>query len=328
VGRDGSDVRQVGTGDRSQSGIGKALVEEALVRGAERVYAGTRQPFEYADPRVVPLILDVTDDAQIRATADAVPSLDLLINNAGLALRDDDLSDRALLERHLAVNFFGIFDVTLALLPALTESRGSVLNILSTASWVNLPLLPGYSVSKAAAFSLTQGLRAHLANRGVRVHAAMIGVVDTDMTKGFDGPKASSASVAARIFDGLDRREDEIFPDDVSAQVAEAWRRSPFKALEVELAAMVTGRTGVGHWPSRHDRIGRWQRRFLPTLTSVSRQILLCRSTARPARGLFRSARGDSRAGSCPRSGSLRQRVRRRAGGGGRGCPRCRRRRT
>ena len=221
-------------------GIGKALVEEALARDAACVYAGTRQPLEHADARVVPLVLDVTDDAQIRAAAGRVTSLDLLVNNAGLALRDDDLSDRALLERHFSVNFFGTFDVTRALLPALTESRGTVLNILSTASWVNLPLLPGYSVSKAAAFSLTQGLRAHLAHRGVRVRAAMVGVVDTDMTQGWDGPKASSASVAARIFDGLDRGEDEIFPDDVAAQVAEEWRGSAFKALEVELAAVVT----------------------------------------------------------------------------------------
>ncbi len=222
-------------------GIGKALVEEALVRDAARVYAGSRQPGERPDARVVPLILDVTDDAQIRATAHTVTSLDLLVNNAGLALRDDDLSDRALLERHFAVNVFGIFEVTRALLPALTESRGSVLNILSTASWVNLPLLPGYSVSKAAAFSLTQGLRAHLASRGVQVRAAMVGVVDTDMTQGWNGPKASAASVAARIFDGLDRGEDEIFPDALSATVAEQWRGSVFKALEVQFAAPTAG---------------------------------------------------------------------------------------
>ena len=223
-------------------GIGKALVEEALARDAVRVYAGARQPLEHVDARVVPLVLDVTDDAQIRAAADQVTLLDLLVNNAGLALRDDDLSDRALLERHLAVNFFGPYDVTRALLPALTESRGTVLNILSTASWVNLPQLPGYSVAKAAAFSLTQGLRAHLAHRGVRMRAAMVGVVDTDMTQGFGGPKASAASVAARIFDGLDRGEDEIFPDDVSAQVAEAWRGSAFKALEVQLAETISNR--------------------------------------------------------------------------------------
>lgn len=220
-------------------GIGKALVTEALSRGAERVYAGTRQAYEHADARVTRLALDVTDAAQIRAAADAVPSLDLLINNAGLALRDDDLSDRALLERHFAVNFFGVFDVTRAFLPALVGSRGSVLNILSTASWVNLPLLPGYSVSKAAAFSLTQGLRGQLAQTGVRVHAAIVGIVDTDMTADRNVPKSSPASVATRIFDGLERGEDEIFPDDAAARIGDAWRGSAFKALETQFASQV-----------------------------------------------------------------------------------------
>jgi short-subunit dehydrogenase len=118
-------------------------------------------------------------------------------------------------------------------------SRGRVLNILSTASWVNLPLLPGYSVSKAAAFSLTQGLRGQLAQSGVGVHAAMVGIVDTDMTAGRDGPKSSPVSVATRIFDGLERGEDEIFPDDAAARIGDAWRESAFKALETRFASEV-----------------------------------------------------------------------------------------
>ncbi len=84
-------------------GIGQALVAEALARGASRVYAGTRQPLAHPDPRVTPLTLDVTDAAQIQAAVESVGSLDILINNAGIA-RYDDLSDRALLDQHLAVN--------------------------------------------------------------------------------------------------------------------------------------------------------------------------------------------------------------------------------
>ncbi|MEY9928069.1 NAD(P)-dependent dehydrogenase (short-subunit alcohol dehydrogenase family) [Catenulispora sp. GP43] len=220
-------------------GIGRALAHEALARGAARVFAGTRQPLDYSDDRVVPLTLDITDADQIRAAADAVDSLDLLVNNAGLALWDDDLTDPSLLQQHFAVNVFGSFAVTQDMLPALTAARGAVLNILSTSSWANMPLLPSYSVSKAAAFSLTQGLRAYLANRGVRVHAAMIGVVDTDMTKAFDIPKAAPEVVAARIFDGLAAGEDEIFPDPMSELVADAWRDSALKAMEVEYAALV-----------------------------------------------------------------------------------------
>ena len=91
-------------------GIGQALVTEALARGAKRVYAGTRQPLAHPDGRVTPLTLDVTSAAQIQAAADQVESLDVLINNAGIALFDD-LSDRAMLEQHLAVNFFGSVSV-------------------------------------------------------------------------------------------------------------------------------------------------------------------------------------------------------------------------
>jgi NAD(P)-dependent dehydrogenase (short-subunit alcohol dehydrogenase family) len=97
-------------------GIGQALAAEALSRGAKRVYAGTRRSFTHPDARVTPVALDVTSAAQIQAAAEHVGSLDILINNAGIALYDD-LSDRDVLERHLAVNLFGTYAVTQAFLP-------------------------------------------------------------------------------------------------------------------------------------------------------------------------------------------------------------------
>jgi NAD(P)-dependent dehydrogenase (short-subunit alcohol dehydrogenase family) len=112
-------------------GIGQALVAEALSRGAKRVYAGTRQPLAHPDPRVTPLTLDVTSAEQIRAAAGQVDSLDILINNAGLAPYDD-LSDRAVLEQTFAVNLFGTYGVTQAFLPLLTRSRGVIVNNVST----------------------------------------------------------------------------------------------------------------------------------------------------------------------------------------------------
>src|ERR1700731_3791479 len=196
-------------------GIGQALVEEALRRGAEREYAGTRQPLAHLDRRVTPLTLDVTNTAQIQGAVERVESLDILINNAGLALFDD-LSDRAALERHLAVNLFGSYDVTQAFLPLLTRSRGAIVNVLSVAASAALPIVPAYSISKAAAFSLSQSLRALLAPRGVKVHAVLAGPVDTDMSRGFDVPKASPGSVARAIFDGVEKQEEDIFPDPMS----------------------------------------------------------------------------------------------------------------
>jgi NAD(P)-dependent dehydrogenase (short-subunit alcohol dehydrogenase family) len=218
-------------------GIGLALTEEALSRGAARVYAGTRQPLDHPDHRVTPLALDVTSPAQIREAADQAGSLDILINNAGIA-RYDDLSDPAELERHLAVNLFGTYAVTQAFLPQLTQSGGAIVNNLSTNSLAPLPLIPAYSISKAAAFSLTQSLRALLAGRGVRVHAVLTGPVDTDMTSSIDIPKASPQSVARAIFDGVQKDEEEIFPDPMSQTVAEGWRTSAAKALERQLAAL------------------------------------------------------------------------------------------
>jgi NAD(P)-dependent dehydrogenase (short-subunit alcohol dehydrogenase family) len=219
-------------------GIGQALVEEALRRGAKRVYAGTRAPFTHLDGRVTPLTLDVTNAEQTQGAVERVESLDILINNAGLAFFDD-LSDRAALERHLAVNLFGTYGVTQAFLPLLTRSHGSIVNVLSVAAWAALPIVPAYSISKAAAFSLTQSLRALLAGRGVRVHAVLAGPVDTDMSRGFDVPKASPESVARAIFNGVEKEEEDIFPDPMSESVAESWRSGAVKALERQFAALV-----------------------------------------------------------------------------------------
>ena len=119
-------------------GLGKALVEEALRRGAKRIYAGARQPFAHADRRVTPLMLDITNAAQIRAAAEQVDALDILINNAGISLQDD-LGDRAALERLLAVNLFGTYDVTQAFVPALARSRSAIVNILSLAALAAVP---------------------------------------------------------------------------------------------------------------------------------------------------------------------------------------------
>jgi NAD(P)-dependent dehydrogenase (short-subunit alcohol dehydrogenase family) len=218
-------------------GIGRALVEEALGRGAKRVYAGTRQPLAHPDRRVTPLRLDVTNPAQTQAAAEQVDALDILVNNAGIALFDD-LSDRAALERHLAVNLFGTWGVTQAFLPLLTRSKGAIVNNVSLMALATLPLMPAYSVSKAAAFSLTQSLRALLAGRGVRVHAVLTGPTDTEIVRDLDFPKASPESVARAIFDGVERGEEDIFPDPTSQALADSWRGGAAKALERRNAAL------------------------------------------------------------------------------------------
>lgn len=218
-------------------GIGRALVEEALQRGAHRVYASTRSTWTHSDERVTPLALDVTDPAAIRAAAGAVEPLDILVNNAGIALYDD-LTDRSAIERQLTVNLFGPYEVVQAFLPQLSKSRGAIVNNLSLNALAPLPMIPAYSISKAAAFSLTQSLRSLLAPRGIRVHAVLTGPTDTDMTRGFEVPKATPQAVAQAIFNGVERDEEDIFPDPLAETVADDWRGGAVKALEGQLAAL------------------------------------------------------------------------------------------
>lgn len=217
-------------------GIGRALVEEALSRGVKRVYAATRQSMAHPDRRVTSLTMDVTNVTQIREAVEKIDALDILINNAGVS-PFDDLSDRRVLEQQLAVNLFGSYDVTQALLPLLARSRGAIVNILSLASIAAVPFSPAYSISKAASFSLSQSLRTLLVGQGVSVHRVLPGPVDTDMTRGLDIAKASPESVARAILDGVENGEEEIFPDPMSESVAEGWRSSAVKALERQFAA-------------------------------------------------------------------------------------------
>ncbi len=219
-------------------GIGRALAQEALRRGAKRVYAGTRGELDIADERVVPVALDVTNDAQIRRAVGQVDSLDVLINNAGIAIYDD-LSKPEVIEQHLAVNLFGSLNVTRAFLPLLKRSKGAIVNNVSTVALAALPVVPGYSISKAAALSMTQSLRALLSSHGVTVHAILTGPVDTDMNRGFDIPKASPEYAAAAIFDGLEKGDEEIFPDPMSQSIAEGWRNGVAKAMEHQVAVFV-----------------------------------------------------------------------------------------
>ena len=178
---------------------------------------------------------DVTNAVQIQGAVGSVESLDILVNNAGADLHDD-LSDRAGIDRHLAVNFFGTHGATGAFLPLLARSQGAIVNVLSLAAWASVPFSPACAISKAAAFSMTQSLRAHWAGRGGKVHAVFAGPVNTDMARSLDIPKASPDSVARAISDGLAKGDEDIFPDPMSKTVAEGWRAGVAKALERQFA--------------------------------------------------------------------------------------------
>ena len=182
-------------------GIGRALAGEALKRGAKRVYAGTRVPLQAIHERLTPVTLDVTNPSQINRAVDEIDTLDVLINNAGIATYED-LSDLRVIEEHLAVNLLGLLKVTNAFLPLLRRSGGAIVNNLSLVALAPLPVIPAYSLSKAAALNATQSMRALLAGQGVTVHAVILGPIDTDMNRGLryrrhrPNPRRSASSIA------------------------------------------------------------------------------------------------------------------------------------
>jgi NAD(P)-dependent dehydrogenase (short-subunit alcohol dehydrogenase family) len=225
----------------SNRGLGKALVDEALRRGASRVFAGSRHPAApHADRRVTQLRLDVTDAQQIEAAVQAVPTLDVLVNNAGVGAFEVS-PDEASLERHLAVNLFGTLRVTRAFTSRLSASRGQVVNVSSIVAMAALPVMPSYSISKAAALSLTQTQRATLRGLGIGVYAVLAGPIDTDMSRDIPLAKASPADVARAIFDGVNDGQEEIFPDALSAGLSAGWNAGIVKALEQENAKYLDG---------------------------------------------------------------------------------------
>jgi len=226
-------------------GIGRALVAELVAAGARRVYAGARSPADLAAlaaahaGRVVALPLDVTDAAEVAAAARAAAEVSLVINNAGVLSAFGLLTTpREAVEREFATNVFGMLAVTRAMLPALERSGGgAIANVLTVVALASMPGLGGYAASKAAAWSMTQALRAELRGKGVRVHAVFPGPVDTDMAREITLPKTSAAEVARAIVAGIAAGEDDIVPDPMSREVFAQWRRDP-KALEQQFGAM------------------------------------------------------------------------------------------
>jgi len=164
--------------------------------------------------------------------------VDVLVNNAGIQLYDD-LSGTAALEQQLAVNLYGPLAVTNAFLAQLVESQGTIVNNVSMEALAPVPVHPSYAISKAAAFNMTQSLRALLTPKGVRVHAMLAGPTDTEMMRGLEAPKATPQSVAEGIFDGVERGDEEIFPDPMSIKLADSWRTGPVKEFEHQFAAFV-----------------------------------------------------------------------------------------
>ncbi|HLK41010.1 MAG TPA: SDR family oxidoreductase [Polyangiaceae bacterium] len=215
----------------SNRGLGKALVSALLEAGARTVYAAARdvRKVRSEDPRVIPLELDTSKPEQIAAAARAAGDVTLLVNNAGVASAANVLTtSRAAMDADFGTNVYGTLAVIKGFLPVLERARGgaTVVNVLSLASLGSFPALGGYSASKAAAYSITQALRPELKGKHIEILAALPGPIDTDMVKDLPMPKTSPADVARGVLAGVERGEEDIFPDPMAIQMGALWNKS------------------------------------------------------------------------------------------------------
>lgn len=203
-------------------GLGLVFAKQALAQGARKVYAAARNPANITLEGVIPVQLDVTNADDIARVARDYPDVTLLINNAGVAEIGAMLSDDAepMLRRQMETNVFGPLRLSKAFAPALQQNGGgAIINVLSIASWITGPLLATYSLTKAAAWSMTNALRQELLAQQTQVLGLHVGFIDTDLTKGLDVPKVSPELVVSETFAGLEQGAHQVLADDASRQV-------------------------------------------------------------------------------------------------------------
>jgi NAD(P)-dependent dehydrogenase (short-subunit alcohol dehydrogenase family) len=230
-------------------GIGRSFVEALLARGAAKIYAGARQPERLADlvvrgkGAVVPIKLDITQSADIAAAAGRCRDVTLLVNNAGINLQAGLIAaaDLASARAEMETNYFGPLSMCRAFAPILAgNGGGAIVNMLSILARVNLPMYGSLSASKAAALSLTQGVRGELAKQGTLVVAVMPGAVDTEMERNFPPPKLPPADAAQAALDGVEHGLEEVYPGDMASGMSQGLTGDP-KAVEKDLAKYLPG---------------------------------------------------------------------------------------
>src|SRR6516165_1603224 len=198
-------------------GLGRAYTRELISRGAAKVYGAARQPGQVIDPGVIPIALDITDAQRVGEVAAVCADISLLVNNAGVMKASTFINapnlDAARLE--METNYFGTLSMCRAFAPVLAANGGgAIVNMLSVTSFYTNPFDASYGASKAAAWSLTNGVRLELHHQGTLVVAVHAGFIDTDMAALTDAPKDSPESVAQQAFDAVEADRIEVLADE------------------------------------------------------------------------------------------------------------------
>ena len=198
-------------------GLGRAYARELVRRGAASVYGAARQPAQVTEPGVTPVALDITDPERVARVAAECGDVSLLVNNAGVMKASTFIGapDLAAAQAEMETNYFGTLCMCRAFAPVLAaHGGGAIVNMLSVTSFFTNPFNASYGASKAAEWSLTNGIRLELHHQGTLVVAVHAGFIDTDMAALVDAPKITPESVAAQVFDAVEAGQIEVLADE------------------------------------------------------------------------------------------------------------------
>ncbi|MEA5471174.1 SDR family oxidoreductase [Spirulina sp. 06S082] len=228
--------------------IGQYYIEALRDLGAARIYAAARKTSALQDivagdrDRIIPIALDITDESSVKAAVKECQEVSLLVNNAGIGLRQGFISpqDLSAARGEMEVNYFGTLNMCRAFAPILKNNGGgAIVNMISILGRVNFPFNASYGASKAAAFLMTQGIRAELAAQNTLVVGVLPGTVDTPGSHDFPPPKVSPQAVAREALQGVIDGVEDVYPGE-QAKEMEAQLRSEPKALEKAMGAMLS----------------------------------------------------------------------------------------
>ena len=212
-------------------GLGLALAQQAIQRGAKKVYAGMRNLQDFNQQGIIPIVIDVTDPVSIQKAVAECGDVNLLINNAGIARLNEspvDANIAAVTRTVLDTNLYGVINTTQQFSPILaSHSESYIVNILSDVSWEPSTMLASYAISKAAAWSFTNSTRQWLAKANVHVMGVHVGFIDTDLTQSLDIAKISPHTVAQHVFDGIQQNAFEVLVGESTQQLKQGLTATP-----------------------------------------------------------------------------------------------------
>ena len=198
-------------------GLGLVYARQLVGRGAAKVYGAARQAALVTEPGVTPVALDITDPERVAEVAAECADVTLLVNNAGVMRASTFIGAPSLdaARAEMETNYFGTLSMCRAFAPVLAANGGgTIVNMLSVTSFFTNPFNSSYGASKAAAWSLTNGVRLELHHQGTLVVAVHAGFIDTDMAALVDLPKDSPESVAQQVFDAVEAGQIEVLADE------------------------------------------------------------------------------------------------------------------